>query len=65
MTPWSKMELRLTAAMMPAGMPTRIANSMAQVDSSIVAGHSVENSWITGACVTAEMPRSPWRTRSM
>src|SRR5574343_1126089 len=50
-TPWSSMELRLTAAMMPAGIPTNNANNMAHKASSMVAGKSAANSSSTGAWV--------------
>ena len=44
MTPWSKIELRRTAAKMPAGSPMISANRIAQSASSIVAGKSAANS---------------------
>ena len=56
MTPWSKTELRRTAAMIPAGRPMASANRMAHTDSSIVAGNRVRNSDVTGSRVTIELP---------
>jgi hypothetical protein len=64
-TPWSKIELRLTAAMMPAGMPSTSANTMAHTASSIVAGNSARNSLSTGVWVIIDLPRSRCRTRPM
>ncbi len=42
MTPWSKIELRRTAATMPAGRPKQSANRIAHSDSSTVAGNSAD-----------------------
>ena len=56
---WSKIEPRLTPAMMPAGRPIEVAMSRAHSDSSTVAGNRVKNSWRIGWRVTIELPRSP------
>ncbi len=59
-TVWSRIEPRLTAARMPAGMPIASASAMANTDSSTVAGNRAKNSPSTGLRVTIELPRSPW-----
>ncbi len=60
MIAWSKNEPRLTAAKMPAGMPSTTAKMMAQSDSSSVAGKSCEELRRGPArLVTIEVPKSP------
>ena len=49
-TVWSRIEPRLTAAMMPAGRPISSASSMAAIDSSTVAGNSGEELAAAPAC---------------
>ncbi len=56
---WSYQLPRLTAAVAPAGTPISTANSMADRDSSTVAGNSVKNSVSTFSLVTTEVPKSP------
>ena len=56
---WSKVEPRLTPAMMPAGRPMMVAMNSAHSDSSTVAGNRLRNSVRIGWRVTIERPRSP------
>ena len=51
--------------MIPAGMPTITASSIAKNASSTVAGNSVVNSPSTGSCVVSDEPRSPVNTCRM
>ncbi|MNL86742.1 hypothetical protein D3C87_2155800 [compost metagenome] len=61
---WSYQEPRLTAAMTPAGMPRMTAKSVAQKDSSTVAGNRVRKSRTTGRLVEMDVPKSPWKMPS-
>ena len=51
--------MRLTAAMTPAGSPMSSASSIAQTESSIVAGKRAKNLRKTDSWVTVDKPRSP------
>src|SRR5262249_49157296 len=59
----SMVEFRLVAAMTPAVTPIRIASSRLMKASVAVNGTRVNISWITGAPVRIDMPRSAWDRR--